>query len=89
MKNLTLVIMAIFIYGCSNTSSDKTKNWELISTGKSKAEVISLMGDPNTTNSISILGLNMERLTWKNHISGEIYQVDMATNRVVSKHYNN
>jgi hypothetical protein len=79
-KGLLLSLLLLLV-GCNQECT-----WALIEIGQQRSEVISVMGEPNQSQKIRLpLGVDAERLIWKNLLATHIYQVDLVLNRVIDK----
>lgn len=61
-------------------------NWELIGIGQEKDVVLKLLGEPDYVERTSVLGVERERLMWRNSLlPNKFYQLDLLMGHVVGK----
>lgn len=82
MKKLYLIFLLTFIL----TACTNDYNFSYIEIGDSQSDVIAIMGEPNKIETVEIpLGIMAERLTWKNKLTGAVYQADFLVGKLVDK----
>jgi hypothetical protein len=63
MKRLFVLFVLLFLAACSKIT---TENYQKISTGMTRSEVVALLGEPTSTESGSFLGIEGESAGWQN-----------------------
>ena len=63
MKQLVMGLALLMLVACSKITAE---NYQKISTGMSRAEVVALIGEPTQTETGSVLGIKGETATWHN-----------------------
>ena len=85
-----LILISLFLTACDDkaklTESKVTANWELVGMGQEKSVALHLLGEPDYTEQLVVLGLETERLTWKTYFpASKVYQLDFVLDRLVAK----
>lgn len=78
-----LIVLAALLSGCNLKATDD--NWALVSSGQEKALVLQLMGEPSLNQKLTLLGVEMDRLSWESRYPARFYQADFVFERVVTK----
>ena len=83
MKNKILLPVFFVVAGCHKLDpyADKFHN---IAIGAERRQAVEVMGPPHSVNSIEVPLVRVEQLAWK-AVSGRVYIVHTAMDRVVSK----
>lgn len=63
MKRLLLLALLFLLAACSKITAE---NYQKISAGMNRTEVIALLGEPTSTESGSFLGIEGESAVWQN-----------------------
>ncbi|QZA76760.1 hypothetical protein K4H28_10535 [Deefgea tanakiae] len=63
MKRLLLLALLFLLAACSKITAE---NYQKVSAGMNRAEVVGLLGEPTRTESGSFLGIEGESAVWQN-----------------------
>nr|WP_314902168.1 outer membrane protein assembly factor BamE [uncultured Deefgea sp.] len=63
MKRLLLLALLFLLAACSKITAE---NYQKVSTGMNRTEVVALLGEPTSTESGSFLGIEGESAVWQN-----------------------
>lgn len=63
LKFCMILICAVFLSACSRLTQE---NFDKIKTGMPMSQVITILGEPTTSDSVNIAGISGTSATWKN-----------------------
>ena len=82
-KLILLVFFCIFMIACSRVTQE---NFEKIKINMPMRDVIVILGEPTTSNSVNIFGISGTSAAWKNANSEIVIQ--FLDNKVILKNFN-
>ncbi|WP_432719583.1 DUF3862 domain-containing protein [Jeongeupia wiesaeckerbachi] len=62
MRLITALLLALALTACSKVNSE---NYQKITTGMQRDEVVKLLGEPKSTDGGSVFGISGESATWQ------------------------
>lgn len=69
-----------------NALDPHAENWERIEIGDTRAAVVARMGEPSSTNAVTLPLMTAEKAVWRTPVGKKTYTVVFAFGRVLSKH---
>ncbi|QLG89753.1 hypothetical protein HQ393_16715 [Chitinibacter bivalviorum] len=66
LKGLLAGVLIVSLVACSKVSA---KNYQKLNAGMSRAEVLAILGEPDSSKSVDLLGVRGESVQWQ---SGEV-----------------
>lgn len=85
---MLIPVLLFTTVACNEIDTAKDDKWQYVSIGQSRDNVVFLMGQPSSENSINLLGIDLNQLEWRSDLYSKTYQVNIAFDKVISKQFN-
>jgi hypothetical protein len=85
MQRLLVLAVLCLLAACSKITAE---NYQKMSAGMSRAEVVAIMGEPTQTEAGSLLGIQGETATWQNgsmSVNAQFVNGQLLTHTMVKK----
>ncbi|MBB5189529.1 hypothetical protein HNQ50_000239 [Silvimonas terrae] len=83
MKPKILLAAAVLTLALSACSKITAENYAKIDTGMARADVVQILGEPDKTESSSLLGISGENAVWESH--GTVITLRLVNGVVLTK----
>lgn len=84
-SGLIVTLGIVVMLGACSTFDTLASKFEKVAVGDSRASVVQTMGTPEHSNTLEVPMVRLDTMAWKSALSGKVYLVLIALDRVVAK----